>query len=89
MQLTEKERLILLDYCDTHGLKIPCKTCLDNRISDARYLENIREASKDKAYIKSLEKVIAEIKVAYESEDENELDEVLHGLFTNQLDEDY
>lgn len=46
----------MADYCDTHGLKIPCKTCLDNRISDARYLERIREATKDKEYIKDLKK---------------------------------
>lgn len=79
----------MADYCDTHGLKIPCKTCLDNRISDAQYLERIREATKDKEYIKRLEKVITEIGEAYESEDENVLDELLHSLFTNEVFEDY
>lgn len=52
--------------------------------------EQVKGAYEDRVDdIDSLEKIITGIKEAYESKDENTLDEHLHDLFTNQLVEDY
>lgn len=59
-------------------------------IEQAELNEQIKGAYEDRVDdIDSLEKIITGIKKAYESKDENTLDEHLHDLFTNQLVEDY
>lgn len=66
------------------------KEDVDWLIKQAELTEQIKGAYEDRVDdIDSLEKIITGIKEAYESKDENTLDEHLHDLFTNQLIEDY
>lgn len=59
-------------------------------IKEAEETEQVKAAYADRVDdVKSLEKIILEIKEAYENDDENVLDEYLHGLFTNEVFEDY
>lgn len=53
-------------------------------------LESLKASHEDRnKHIDRLNKILSDLKVAYESEDENKLDEFLHGLFTNELADDY
>ena len=33
-----------MDFCETHGLDLPCKTCIYERSEERKYLYRIEEA---------------------------------------------
>lgn len=33
-----------MNFCDTHGLDLPCKKCMDDRQEEVAYLKSIEEA---------------------------------------------
>jgi hypothetical protein len=35
-------------YCDTHGLDLPCKKCLQNRIDEVEYIQRIIDDIEEK-----------------------------------------
>lgn len=70
------------DVCRKHDIEWLIGQAEENAQVKAAYAD--REDD-----IKHLEKTILAIQDAYENDDENVLDEVLHGLFTNEIFEDY
>lgn len=90
MNLQNIKHQAMVDHQGVNPTVSLLKTEFDWLVAQAEETEQVKAAYDDRVDdAKSLEKIINDIRVAYENDDENVLDETLHGLFTNEVFEDY